>query len=169
MAILPRQADESAIVIGYGNPNRQDDGVGYHLVNALNLVLGRPVISEENDGLDERPGPINAVWAQQLLPEFAAVLARYALVIFVDAHTGANSAELLEQELQPVYRSALVSHHMKPETLLALSRDLYGQQPRAALISIRGRSFDFGDELSPQTQCISEIALQRIRLLLSLP
>jgi len=50
--------------------------------------------------------------------------------------------------LAPSFEPALVSHHMKPEALLALAVQLYGGAPEAALISIRGFDFDFGEELS---------------------
>jgi hydrogenase maturation protease len=162
----PRKPEETALVIGYGNPSRQDDGVGYHLVNALKRRLGQPELCEDQDGLDERHGPVNVIWTQQLFPELAEIIAEYDLVVFLDAHVEPDRPDLDMQPIQSAYRSSLVSHHTKPETLLALSHDLYQRTPRAILISVRGYTFDFGDQLSPQAQQLAKAALPQIALLI---
>jgi len=72
-------------------------------------------------------------------------------VWFVDAHLGVYPDLVRRTALVAHYSLASVSHHLGPETLLALAQQLYGQAPAGELISIRGFDFDFGDELSAQT------------------
>jgi hypothetical protein len=43
-----------------------------------------------------------------------------------------------------------------------MARDLYGNEPRGMLLSIRGHDFDFGEELSPQTAALVGEAVDRI-------
>jgi len=105
---------------------------------------------------------------QQLVPELAETISKYDMAIFVDAHTGAYAEELRIESVAPVYRSSLVSHHMKPATLLALARDLYKHHPCSIQISVRGYEFDFGTELSERTQQLANDALDRILKLISM-
>lgn len=51
-----------------------------------------------------------------------------------------------------MYKPRAVAHFMAPGDLLGLCQKLYGRAPRARLFSIRGRDFDFGTELSPDTR-----------------
>ena len=173
MTIGPKQPGEKALVIGYGNPSRQDDGVGYHVVNALNGLLGRLSLTEDSDSPDGSEEAIKTLWLQQLVPELAEIVSAYDLAIFVDAHTGAyakgeHKVRPYIREVAPAYQSSVVSHHLKPETLLALARDLYGHFPPAVLISVRGYEFDFGSELSKRTQELADQAVGYIAKLLSL-
>ncbi len=167
MSIEPRKPGEKALVIGYGNPSRQDDGAGYHVVNKLNRQLGRDSLAEDSDGLDEPQEAVNAIWVHQLVPELAETISRYDMVIFVDAHTGAYAEEIQVEVVEPIYRPSLVSHHMKPGTLMALAGDLYKRLPRSILVSIRGYEFDFGSELSARTRELADDALAHVRELAS--
>jgi len=145
-APLPR-----TLVIGYGNPSRRDDGVGLAVVNGLRERLGRPPLAEGDDGFDDLGQPLDTLALQQLTPELAETVAAYDRLILVDAHVGAYPELIQRVQLRPQVEPSLVSHHLKPNHLLALAEQLFGQAPVAELISIRGFDFDFGTELSPAT------------------
>jgi hydrogenase maturation protease len=151
------------LVVGYGNPYRRDDGVALAVVNGVRALQGRPPLEEDMDGLEDLGDTLDTLFLQQLAPELAEVIAQYEEVIFVDAHTGEYPELLREEELQPVSHPTIVSHHLHPETLLALVKALWGSVPRARLLSIQGYDFDFGTQLSPQTQRGSHDAITRIR------
>jgi Ni,Fe-hydrogenase maturation factor len=115
------------------------------------------------DGLDELGHDVDTVFLQQLTPELAEIVTAYQEVIFVDAHV-LQYAELLREVMLDAVerRSTLVSHHLHPGALLALTESLWGHTPRARLISVRGYDFDFGTQLSDKTSEGAELAIVRI-------
>jgi hydrogenase maturation protease len=151
------------LVIGYGNPSRRDDGVGLAVVNGLRERLGQPPLLDGEDGYDDllaNPAhgarstsarPADTLFLQQLMPELAETLAGYDRVWFVDAHLGVIPDPVRRVALTPSMDPAMVSHHLKPEALLALAAQLYGRAPQGELFSIRGFDFNFGEELSAET------------------
>lgn len=169
MFIAPRQAEERALVIGFGNYTRQDDGVGYHLINALRRCLGQPTLEEDDEGAILGEGPVAVLWVQQLVPELAETIAAHDVVLLLDAHAGAYEEEIRLQRVSPAYEAALVSHHMKPSTLLAFAQDVYGKLPRMATISVRGYHFDFGTDLSPRTAELAAQVLPTVMELAGIP
>ena len=136
------------LVIGYGNPSRRDDGVGLAVVNHLRERLGRAPLIEGEDGFDELGGDADTLFLQQLNPELSETLAGYDCVWFVDAHVNRYPELVRRVPLSANMDPALVSHHFKPEALLALAGQWYGHTPQAELVSIFGQEFDFGDEFS---------------------
>jgi hydrogenase maturation protease len=139
------------LVIGYGNPSRQDDGVGLAVVNGLRSRLDLLPLDEGADGYDDLGRDLDTLFLQQLTPELAELLPAYDHVCFVDAHLGIYPELVHRVTLLPQAAPAIVSHHLKPGTLLAFAAEGYGHAPTAELISIRGFVFDFGPELSPPT------------------
>ncbi len=150
------------LAIGFGNVYRRDDGVGVALVNALRERLGRPVLEGGADGFEDLGHEVDTVVVRQLVPELAATIAHYELVIFLDAHMGTIAEPIYEQILEACYRPATLSHHLHPCSLLAMSRELYGRCPRGVLLSVRGHDFEFGEELSAETAQLLPQALQRL-------
>ena len=139
------------LVIGYGNPSRQDDGVGLAVVNGLRDKAGLPLLDEGEDGFEGLGGSLDTLFLQQLSPELAETLADYDHVCLVDAHFGLYEELVHISRLEPSDSPAIVSHHFKPGALLSLAQRLYGRAPSAELISVRGFAFDFTTELSPAT------------------
>lgn len=139
------------LVTGFGNPSRQDDGVGLAVVNGLRRRLGLSMLDDAHDGYEDLGRLLDTLFVQQLTPELAELLQAYAHVAFIDAHLGVHPDLIHRVTLHPHSEPALVSHHLKPGTLLAYAEQAYGRAPSAELISVRGFSFDFGDELSPET------------------
>jgi hydrogenase maturation protease len=152
-SIINLQSEPSlrTLVIGYGNPSRRDDGAGLAVVNGLRERLGRPPLVEGEDGFDELGSPVDTLFLQQLMPELAETLAQYDRIWFVDAHVGVIPDPVRRVPLTPSMDPALVSHHLKPEALLALAAQLYGRAPRGELFSVRGYDFNFGEGLSHET------------------
>ena len=151
------------LVIGYGNPSRQDDGVGLAVVNGLRMRAGQAPLDEGDDGFNDLGRRLDTLFLQQLSPELVETLAEYDQVVLVDAHFGIYPELVHHSRLEPQVEPAIVSHHFTPGTLLSLARQLYGRAPSAELISVRGYAFDFTTELSPATatgvgQVIEELA-----------
>jgi hydrogenase maturation protease len=150
------------LVVGYGNPYRTDDGVGYHVLVELARQLNRPPLGLDDDGLDDLGREVDLVCLRQLLPELADKLGGYDLAIFVDAHTGAYEETLRIVDLEPNYASSAFTHHMKPETLLGLAKAFSSTVPRGCLFSVRGYDFDLGEGLSERTAALADQVTRRI-------
>ena len=150
------------LVLGFGNVYRRDDGVAFAVLNALRERLGCSPLGIDDDGFDDLGHPIDTVLLHQLVPELAEVAAPYDQLIFVDAHVSAIEQPVRQEELEPRFRSATVSHQLHPCTLLALVEQMRGGAPRGALISVRGYDFDFGEGLSEQTAALVPEAVGQI-------
>ena len=150
------------LIVGYGNPYRRDDGVGYHVLNSVAKRLGRAPLTLDDDGLDSLGQDLDLICLPQLLPELAQILGDYDRVIFVDAHTGAIEEELRCVEVEARYAPSAFTHHMKPETLLGLTQAFSEAVPAATLISVRGFEFELCVELSEATARLVAQAVDRI-------
>jgi hydrogenase maturation protease len=150
------------LIIGYGNADRQDDGVAWHVLAALRRRLGKPEAEAFDDAFEPEGENPDFLFTLQLTPEMAETVADYQRVCFVDAHTGNVPEEIHLRQLQAKYQRSPFTHHLTPDTLLALCEQLYSQTPDAILVSVRGYQFGFESSLSPETQALVEPALKKI-------
>lgn len=149
------------LLIGYGNPDRQDDGVAWHILQACAARLGLPApLSYE----DEFPANdrLDFAFYLQLTPEMAEDLSRYERVCFVDAHTGDIPEPVRMVEVQSEFQRSPFTHHLTPQSLLSMCETLYHQKPHAALLSVRGYQFGFARELSGQSRALVPQAVAQI-------
>jgi hydrogenase maturation protease len=150
------------LILGYGNVDRQDDGVAWHVLAALAKRLGRKTPASYEDDFELTGAPPDLVFALQLTPEFAETIAAYPRVCFVDAHTGSVPNDLNMIEVKGEFQRSPFTHHMTPATCLAMAQALYGGNPEALLVSIRGYEFGFTRSLSPHTSLLAEQAADQI-------
>jgi hydrogenase maturation protease len=156
---------DRTLVIGYGNLDRQDDGVAYEVINALRRRLGQAALGEEETQLEELGNQTDSIFTMQLAPELLDAVVDYDRVIFVDAHVRADLPDLHCAPVRPEYASSTFTHHMTPAMLLALSQMLYRPEPEGYVVTIRGQAFDFGQGLSELTGALVEPAAEQILLL----
>jgi len=136
----------SILVVGYGNPGRQDDGIGPEIVQELER-LQLPGLTLDAD--------------YQLSIEHAADLAQADRVVFVDASiSGPEPFEL--KRLEPLLSMEFTSHTLSPESVLAICRDTYRYEPEAFLVAVRGYSFEFGEGLTDGARHNRDRALELI-------
>ncbi len=148
-----------ALVIGFGNIDRADDGVAFFVVNALRRHLGQKPLTEDETGLEELGLEIDSVFLSQLTPELLETLAGYQQVIFVDAHVYENVDALHCEAVSREYTPSTFTHHLTPAAFLALLKALYHQEPTGHLVSLRGYDFDFHRDLSSETEALVEPAV----------
>ncbi len=146
------------LVIGFGNIDRADDGVAFHVINILRRRLGQNPLSEEDTGLEELGAPVDSVFLSQVTPELMDILVEYRRVIFVDAHVYETLEDLHCAPVVPEYAPATFTHHLTPAALLALLKTIYRVEPAGHLVSIRGYDFDFHRDLSANTRALVEAA-----------
>lgn len=154
------QAD--TLIIGYGNADRQDDGVGWHIIRNIAQRLGQDVPNDPGAAIEVISEKVDLLFILQIYPELAETLSYYKRVCFVDAHTADIPDPISWTELDPEYEKSPLTHHMSPRTVLSIAGTIYGKQPHAILVSVRGYSFQFERDLSPQTAALTKEATERI-------
>ncbi len=157
-----------SLIVGYGNADRQDDGVAWHVLTGIARGLGRPVPAAPEDGFFPEGEEIDLWYVLQLAPEMSEDFAQYERICFVDAHTGNIEQEILLQPVEASPASSAFTHHLTPAACLALTQAIYGKMPEAKLLSIRGFQFGFSRELSPETAALVEQAVEMLRRWLNL-
>jgi hydrogenase maturation protease len=127
------------LVLGYGNALRGDDAVGWHAVARL--------------AGDPRLGGVRVSWQHQLTPELAHEFGVASLVVLVDAEAGARPGAVVVRRLAPgAVNAQAFSHHVTPESLLALAGVLYGASPDAWVVGVGIAQLDLGEGLSPPVE-----------------
>jgi hydrogenase maturation protease len=139
------------LILGWGNPLRGDDGVAWRAAEQIGRAL-------EGSEATVRV-------AHQLLPEFAAEIDEADVVIFVDAacDNGPFGKVRFDRVEPRCSESAAFSHQMDPPALLGMAQALYGSHAEAYFFTVSGRSFAYGEELSPEVQAALPELLARIR------
>jgi hydrogenase maturation protease len=122
-----------ALVIGFGNEWRGDDGIGPEVARRIEAF--------------QLPG-VRVLVAQQLVPELAQTLSVVERAFFVDACLGPRTSAIAVEPLMEDCAGSLATHISSPHALLTLSRILYGRSPRAWLVTIEGTRFELGESLS---------------------
>jgi hydrogenase maturation protease len=150
------------LIIGYGNPDREDDGVAWHILTRLADQMGRSGPYDPHIGF-EPDDNLPALWFMlQLTPEIAETIARYDRVCFVDAHTGAVPNEINVEKINSEFQNSPFTHHMTAATCMSFVETIYHLKPEAILVSVRGYKFGFEQSLSPQTTALAGEAAGRI-------
>jgi hydrogenase maturation protease len=150
------------LIIGYGNRDREDDGVAWHILQGVAKHLGRPAPDLETGGLDHLGQSPDLLFVLQLTPELSELIADYDFVCFVDAHTGDYPEDLRFVSINAGFQTSPFTHHMTPQTCLALAGSVYGRSPQATLVSVRGHRFGFSHTLSTQTALLADKAIEQI-------
>ena len=133
------------LVIGYGNPGRLDDGLGPALADRLEAMELHDVTVDSD---------------YQLTVEDAAEVAQHDVVVFADAHVSCAPPYCLTT-MKPGDTMSFSTHHVEPEAVLALARDVFGKLPDAFALGIRGYEFnDFGEQLSDKARQNLDAALE---------
>lgn len=136
------------LVLGYGNPAREDDALG-------------PLVAEGIAGLDLEGVAVDSDY--QLNVEDAVAVAAHDAVVFVDA--AAEGPEPFSfRPVQPADGvGGFSSHALRAEGVMGLARQLFGSHAAAYMLGVRGYSFRmFQEEL---TAAAARNAAQAVRFL----
>ncbi len=150
-----------ALLIGYGNPDREDDGVAWHILRALTVKMGLPAPTSYEDEFPQN-AQIDFAFYLQLTPEMAEEIAAYDYVCFLDAHTGAIPEPVRLIDVESDFQRSPFTHHLTPQSLISICETLYQKKPEAALLSVRGYRFLFTRELSAETTALVPEAVRLI-------
>jgi hydrogenase maturation protease len=124
------------LIVGYGNPLRSDDAIGWHASRLLAAALA----GEE----------VEVITCHQLTPELAEPLSQCRRAVFIDADAEGKPGEIQRRAVRPqAPASTSFTHTSTPSGLLRSAQELYGRRPKAIIITVSAQSFEFGDTLSP--------------------
>jgi hydrogenase maturation protease len=130
-----KSSGTNLLIIGYGNPLRGDDGIGWRVADQLAALTGDAA---------------TVLTVHQLTPELAEPISKADLVIFVDACYAGQPGSWTCETIRPDQESpAAFTHYFGPANLLGYAKAIFDAKPSALLISVAGASFDCGDQLSP--------------------
>ena len=143
-----RNQKPSVLIFGYGNPGRQDDGLGAAFIEKMELWLKEMKWSD-----------IELDTNYQLNIEDAEQIAGYDVVYFVDA-----TIEPIEQysltKVEPSdAKVEFTMHAVSPAFVLDLCRKLFGKAPETWLLHLKGYEWEFEEKLSTKASQNLEAAL----------
>jgi hydrogenase maturation protease len=135
------------LAFAMGNVVRADDGAGRAIARGLEAILPGVEIQE----------------VQELLPEHAEVAAQADGVLFLDASVEGRPGEVRVARIGPRVARAAVIHALMPEEILGLAAELHGRAPPAAIVTVSGRDFAWGEALSAEVKAALPLAREKAR------
>ena len=134
-------------MLGYGNPGRQDDGLGPAVAAAIEKTAMADVTAEAD---------------YQLNIEDSAAAAEHDVVIFVDASVSGPEPFAMER-IEPAAEISFSSHSVSPASVLAACAEHFKSRPEAWVLGVRGYAFEFAEGLTPKAQENCEAAIAFIQ------
>lgn len=145
------------LIYGYGNPGRQDDGLGNEFVNIIEKWV-------DEVGLQDFSFDSN----YQLNIEDAHELSLHDLVIFVDASVE-EMDDFCFSKVDASTKVTFTTHAASPGYVVELCRELYGKSPLTYLLHIKGYEWAFREGLSKKAKQNLQLAVDYSKLLLNNP
>lgn len=131
---------KKTLIYGYGNPGRQDDGLGARFTELCEAWI-----------MEESLENITVDCNYQLNIEDAEIIAGYDLVIFADASIVEDIHSFKLEKIIPDKASIEFSMHaVSVGFVLDLCQKLYRRSPESYILHIKAYSFDFVEELTPE-------------------
>lgn len=152
---MKNKTRKNKLIIAYGNPYRNDDGVGHYVAGII-----------QNWADEKKMNEISIITAYQLDIDMAEDIAEAADVYFLDAHVTGYSPDVVIGRIEPKKTQGFTTHVFTPSDLIALSAQLYGKQPRGYIISVPGFDFDMGEELTEETRRQANHAAEKLKEML---
>jgi len=129
---------DKILIYGYGNPGRQDDGLGARFVELIDKWIK-----------EEKLENISTDCNYQLNIEDAAVIAEYDTVIFIDASVVEDVEQFRLETIEPNDATIeFTMHAVSTAYVVDLCRKIYGKIPKAYVLHIKAYEFDFKEELT---------------------
>lgn len=125
--------DQKVLLIGLGNRDRGDNGIGWAFVEMLQSV-----------GYDF----LDFEYREQLFVEDARLIGNYDVVIFVDASYQKFGGGFEMSRCFAAGHGFYFSNAQAPPAMLYLAKKLYEKSPKAYLLTISGEEFEAQPSLS---------------------
>ena len=126
---------DTCLVIGIGNDSRQDDGLGWALLDMI----------EKNMSRDQA----ELVYRYQLNIEDADLIRDAKRILFVDACYDEDLDGSILEPCNPNGDITFTTHALSPAAVLALCEQVYGEQPDAYVLKMKGYAWELKRGLTP--------------------
>jgi hydrogenase maturation protease len=136
--------DKRILVYGFGNPGRQDDGLGYGFVKEIEA---------------KKIPNLDIDFNYQLNIEDASNISEYDIVVFVDASLRVEE-DFSFAPLIPAEETRHTTHAISAQAVLHLCKQIYDKTPESYLIEIKGHEWELDENLTPKSQAALTKALQ---------
>lgn len=140
---------KDVLVIGTGNPLREDDGIGIELVERLAKRFG--------DSLET---------IVMLEPDITVSekISHYSEIFIVDALSFEIDAPYKTIELIPSGHTTphvgFTTHVFDWGAILTISRDIFGHCPKATLVGVKAERFSISERVSKECLASAEVAFE---------
>lgn len=128
--------NKKILIYGYGNPGRQDDGLGVLLAEEIAEWAAAHNLSN-----------IHTDTNYQLNLEDAEGISGYDLVVFADA-SGEDISGFVLERLKPSAAVEFTMHAVAPSFILHLCIQVFDRTPEAYLLHIKGYEWEFMAEIT---------------------
>lgn len=145
------------LIYGYGNPGRQDDGLGNFFVEQTERWAKQESLT--NLSFDSN---------YQLNIEDAANISVHDIVIFVDASLEEIDNFVLT-EITPSSKVEFSMHSVSAAFVVKLCNDIYYKSPKSYLLHIKGYEWEFKQGITPGAIGNLSMAMEFMKPLLKYP
>lgn len=148
---MSEEGNKKILIIGIGNTGRQDDGLGW-------LVIDH--ILEDYKEIDKE-------YRYQLQIEDAELASHYSKVFFVDATKEQVDNGFYLKKCKASISHGVSSHALHPETIIGLTNDIYDKFPEAFILGIQGYHWELEIGISEKARANLKKALNALPKMLS--
>lgn len=134
-------------IIGYGNNLRGEDAFGVDVINQLQ--------SSSDDSFLINTKLISTF---QLTPELCLELLGSKKILFIDASYSSDLKYTLSCSLENETKGTNLSHHISPEIIIAMLRDLYNCPVDYEIYSMTTCSFEKINDKEKYKDCIDRVS-----------
>lgn len=140
------------LIYGYGNPGRQDDGLGIAFSEAIEKWAG------ENKMIH-----ITCDSNYQLNIEDAELISNFDLVLFADASIEVIKDFTISRVECSTSKIEFSMHAVSPAFVLDLCNKIYKKSPETYLLHLKGYEWDFKEGLTPDAVNNLKRAIRRVK------
>jgi hydrogenase maturation protease len=137
-------------IVGFGNPQRRDDGIGFYIVRQLKSAL-------------KSYDKIGFLSVRHPEPSIVDTLYVADRILFVDATIKALPYGWQLNRIQPEAEALpFTTHHFTPMAILGMIKMIYGHCPPAWMLTVEGFDFGFGQGLTSSAEKRARSAISAI-------
>jgi hydrogenase maturation protease len=150
--------EKRILIYGYGNPGRQDDGLGKALADEAETWIGEQQLDN-----------VSVEVAFQLQVEDVLKMVDVDLVLFVDASMDEQIGDFTIERVISDPEASFSAHSVPPGFIVGLYEALYGPPPLSYLIQIRGYEWELEESVTSQARQNMELAWGLVKKILMDP